>query len=361
MKETRTHIDLQGVISMKKTLLVVAMATALVLMFASVAYAIGPFYNAAYKNTIYPGPGTYLDWDTAATFAGNTGTSPHGGYSANTNKCAVCHSVHTAAPGGSVLTAGGPFATYAQGCVFCHNEGNTFTDVVMTANADGYISPHGTCTRCHALNPHGVGTSEYVTLASKLININADTWITQDLAVPGKNGLDIGMFDGSGDIATGLTLGTGYLCGNCHRQGFAVNVAGTSPASTLGAFTGHRVTAMASATYDGPTYGASYTAGPVAYENASKCTACHDALTASNDTAFPHGYVDAAGAITPKTVAGSSYIWLTYAEDALAAKTLLTKTNVPGTNLENTELLTNDGLCLKCHRDGTGAGVGLDF
>ncbi|MBE0476871.1 MAG: hypothetical protein IBX62_07240 [Coriobacteriia bacterium] len=308
-------------------------------------------------NPSHPG---YLDWDTASTFAGNTGTSPHGGYSATTNKCAVCHSVHRATPGGSVLTAGGPYATYAQGCVFCHGIGATFTDVVITADADGYISPHGTCSRCHALNPHGVGASEYVTLASKLINKNADTWIAQDLAVPGKNGLDAGMFDGTGDLATGVTLGTGYLCGNCHNQAFAVNVAGTDPA-TPGAFSGHRVTAVATAAYSGPSYGASFTGAPVAFAHANGCTACHDALTASNDTAFPHGYVDAAGAITPKTVAGSSYIWLTYAEDALAAKTLLTKTNVPGTNLENTELLTNDGLCLKCHRDGAGAGVGLSY
>lgn len=349
----------QGVSNMKKSLFIGALAVALVLAFATSAFAIGPFYSAVYENAGNNIDGKYLSWAFAETLPGNTGTSPHGGYAANTNKCAVCHSVHTAEVGGSVLTAFGPYTSYAQGCVFCHGDGNTFTDVVITADPSGYISPHGTCSRCHALNPHGVGTSEYVTLAAKLLNTNGDGEIGTDLSA-GANGLNVGMFDGTGDVVTGGVLGTGYLCSNCHSQAFAVNTPSHDPAGG-GVFTGHRVTAMATADWNQALYGGSYsTAAAVAYKNANACTACHDAQTAGGYAAFPHGYVDAAGDLLPKTVAGSSYIWLTIGEDALAATTLLEGIE-PETGIGNANLLTEDGLCLKCHRSGTGSGVGLTF
>lgn len=362
MKSTTTT---QGVIRMKKSIFVGMLAVALVLAFAASAYAIGPFYSAVYENNGTNIDGKYLSWDYAETMPGQTGSSPHGGYTANTNKCAVCHSVHTAEVGGSVLTAGGPYATYAQGCVFCHGVGNTFTNVIMTANPDGYISPHGTCSRCHALNPHGVGTSEYPVMASALINKNGDAWIGADLSAS-ANGLVNGMFYSGtpAELAAGRTLGTGYLCGNCHNQSFAVNNPGFDPASP-GTFTGHRVTAMATGTWNAATYGASAsTVNHVAFANANRCQACHDAKVAGGVLdAFPHGYVDAAGAVTPKTVAGSSYIWLTLAADANDAKTVLGKV-VPETGLDNANLLTEDGLCLKCHRADTGStfsGVGQTY
>jgi len=368
MKENTTHPTILGVLNMKKTFLIAALAVALVLSFASAAFAVGPFYSTGYENSEFGSviEGKYLDWDAAATFPGNTGTSPHGGYTASTNKCAVCHSVHTATVGGKVLTDKTvPFTSYANGCVYCHAVGNTFTNVVMTANADGYISPHGTCGRCHALNPHGVGTSDYPVLASKLINKVADTWIGQDLAA-NANGLTAAMFSGAGtaqETATGVILGTGYLCGNCHSQAFAVNVGGTDPVGG-GTYSGHRVTAMNTTDWANVTYGVgAYSMaanGPIAYKDAFGCQKCHDAKDSSGGSAFPHGYVDAAGALSPKTVAGSSYIWLTTGADALATTTLLAGEE-PETGAGNANLLTEDGLCLKCHRSGTGSGVGLTF
>lgn len=342
---------------MKKSIFVGVLAVALVLAFATSAFAIGPFYSAVYENDGSLITGKYLDWSFASTLPGNTGTSPHGGYTANTNKCAVCHSVHTAEAGGSVLTAGGPYATYAQGCAFCHSVGNTFTDVVITVQPDGYISPHGTCTRCHALNPHGVGTSEYPIMSSALLNKNGDDEIGGDLSVL-ANGLTNPMFYGgtATENAQGRTLGTGYLCSNCHMQTFAVNTAGTDPAGG-GTFTGHRVTAMATTAWNGPTYGASYVGGQIAFANANACAQCHDAQRAGGGAAFPHNYVDAAGALTFKTVAGNSYIWLTLAADANDAKVLLSGMADPETGDGNANLLTEDGLCLKCHRADTNVGT----
>lgn len=360
---------------MKKTLLVVALAAVLVLAFAASASAIGPFFGTAgYYNPMgatAPGADTpdgarYLNWDFAVANDGaNNAGSPHGGYTASTNKCAVCHSVHQAVSGGSVLTAYGPYATYAQGCVACHGDTSTFTDVKMTANADGYISPHGTCTRCHTLNPHGAAGSVYPTLAAKLLNTTGDAAIGADITAA-NNGLVADMFDGDASLNDeGLILGTGYLCSGCHQQAFAINTPSVDPASA-GHQTGHRVTAMATTSWDADVYGASYGANgstseagtrTVAWNDAFGCDACHNAQMSDGSSAFPHGYVNAAGAVQAKTVAGSSYIWLTTASDATLADAALLATTEPDSPL----LLTEDGLCLKCHRSGAGAGVGLSF
>lgn len=299
----------------------------------------------------------YLSWDYAvATDPVNNVGSPHGGYTASTNKCAVCHSVHQATPGGSVLTAYGPYATYAAGCVACHGDTSTFTDVRMTANADGYISPHGTCTRCHTLNPHGAEGSQYAVLAGKLLNTVGDGYIAADLAA-NENNLDAGMFDGTGDAEAGLILGTGYLCSACHMQAFAVNDPGYDPAGGRN-LTGHRVLANATDTWDNSLYGASMTAtSTVAFADAYGCDSCHSAQDINGDSAFPHGYVDATGAVSPKTVAGSSYIWLTTAANAGEALQLL-ETTEPDSPI----LLSKDGLCLKCHRSASdAAGVGISY
>lgn len=359
---------------MKKTFLVVAMVAVLVFAFASSALAIGPFFGTL--GTYNTGVGTYgppaandsgvryLNWDYAVAQDGaNNAGSPHGGYSATTNKCAVCHSVHQAVAGGSVLTAYGPYATYSQGCVACHGPATTFTDVKMTADADGYISPHGTCTRCHTLNPHGSGGSAYPVLAAKLLNTTGDANIAADL-LAGNNGVVADMFDGSASLsAEGLTLGTGYLCSGCHAQAFAVNTAGANPAGGGTGSTGHRVLADATTTWNPSTYGAAgaYTTPTdvmtIAWNDANGCDSCHNAQDAASTSAFPHGYVDASGALAPKTVAGASYIWLTTASDSTLSDAALLATTDPDQPI----LLTEDGLCLKCHRNGLGAGVGQTY
>lgn len=314
-----------------------------------------------------PSAAGYLSWDRAKVLdpINNVG-SPHGGYTANTNKCAVCHSVHQAAPAGSVLTAYGPYGTLAEGCVSCHGQGTTFTDVTMVANADGYISPHGTCTRCHVSSPHAAGGSVYPVLAQKLLNTRGDAHIDADLAAT-KN--DVVLADFNEGSVKGLILGTGYLCSGCHYQAFAVNTPGNTPGTI--ALTGHRVLALATDTWTPADYGAAgaYTTPnddmTIAYADAYGCDGCHAAQATGAGSAFPHGYVNAAGEVQGKTTAGASYIWLTYGSYAGSTDTTILPTAGDGSSATpanlGTELLTRDGLCLKCHRHGSGEGVGQSY
>jgi len=376
MKEMNSAITNQGVSNMKKSLIVISMAVALVFAFAATAMAVGPFYDASAYNPNYPG---YLSWSWAMANAGEVGT-PHGNYGTTTNKCQVCHAVHRANADGNVLTAI-PLTGVTQtakrtfACAFCHGATN-FTDKTIAVAADGSISPHGNCSRCHITSPHGVGASVYPVLKERLINTAADARIGNDVA-SGNNGMDAaGMMD-SGSAA-GLTLGTGYLCNACHSSGgagintvYAVNESGATPANsatTLNNTTGHRVTAVATDDWNGdgvgPTFEGSmgaFFSGRVAFNDANTCQACHDAKRANGQDAFPHGYVDAAGAYAPKSQAGASLIWLTVASDADEARTLLP---TPGSTSGEADvsLLSSDGACLKCHVSGDGtAGVGRTY
>lgn len=280
MKEISNYsFSIQGVRNMKKSLLIVALAFALVFAFAATALAFGPIYNGndplssngttitAY-NPNYPG---YLSWDwAAAADPVNNVESPHGNYTTSSTKCAVCHAVHRAKSGGVALTAwggitgttfGGESLAPFESCYFCHGTGATFTDATVdfAVAANGNLSPHTTCGRCHSASPHGGGTSEYPVLAAKLINEHADAQLGVDIA-SGNNGLLPAMFDLSDPALEdqGMTLATGYLCVGCHGSAtnehvFAVNEAGATPAlhyssngsNTPGEVTGHRVWATA--------------------------------------------------------------------------------------------------------------------
>lgn len=369
MKEMNSVISYQGVPNMKKSLIVIAMAVALVFAFAATAMAVGPFYDAAAYNPNYPG---YLSWSWAQANAGEVG-SPHGNYATSTNKCQVCHAVHRASTSGIALTAV-PITSWAHNdkrtrtCAFCHGVSN-FTDVTIAVAADGSISPHGNCSRCHIVSPHGAGSSVYPVLKEHLLNTSADARIGNDVA-SGNNGMDAAGLMDSGSAA-GITLGTGYLCAGCHSSGgagintvYAVNEPGAAPAMTdtmLANTTGHRVTAVATDDWNAAGEIGAYFTGRVAWNDANSCQACHDAKRTNGSNAFPHGYVDAAGAYAPKSQAGASLIWLTTAADADDARTILpTPGSTSGT--ADVSLLSTDGACLKCHLSGDQtAGVGVTY
>lgn len=365
---------------MKKSLIVLALAAALVLAFAAPAMAVGPFFPVAAQNASAPG---YLSWSWAVANAGETDGSPHGNYTTTTNKCAVCHSVHRATANGVALTAipEAGYATYTDACAFCHAVGSTFTDKVVMADVNGTIAPHGNCWRCHIESPHGADTSVYPALKSRLLLDTADVAIANDAAELLALGIDMATVDN----ASTLTLGTGYLCNACHNvavgteegMSFAVAADDFTPSAvdhdgnlleggTHNIATGHRVLATVTTTWNqAGEYGAFYTGGgeagaqsQIAYNPVSTCKGCHDQKLADNVRfAFPHGYLNASGAYVGK-VAGAGFIWMTMAADADDAKVVLAR----GASSTDGVRLTQDGLCLKCHVSApVGPGIGRSF
>lgn len=401
MKEMNTIKINQGVLSMKKTLFVAALAAVMVFAFAASAFAYGPVWSSGTSsntnyNSNYPG---YLKWSLGEAMSPDNATSPHGNYATTTNKCAVCHAVHRADAAGTVLTAwngtAGTGEMKATGsCLFCHGPNASFTSVRIVAEHNGpfTLSPHGRCQRCHTASPHGAYASVYPVLSQKLINRQPDAAIAQDLAA-NNNAMTADMFDLSdpAKVSAGVTLGTGYLCTYCHDNGndpvvFAVNKDGATPsiAADLSSspVTGHRVLAMATTTWneDGA-YGAFYSGtdyftgsataagnsqvafNSVANATTSGCKSCHDAKATDGRTAFPHGYVTAAGAPAASSDASAgAFIWMTAAADADDARTAVTKYTDAVGNPNNSGVATEDGLCLKCHLSGDkSAGVGVTF
>jgi hypothetical protein len=375
---------------MKKTMLVMALAIVFVFALSATAFAVGPFLtNDAMNTPDFPG---YVQWAWAEANAGETG-SPHGNYSTTTQKCQVCHSVHRADPAGVVLTAidTAPLTSYTESCSFCHGTGATFSTKIVNTAADGTLSPHGNCNRCHIASPHGAGASIYPVLKASLINKNADGAITYDTAnsinglVP-ADGAAGGMFYDEASLQA-KTLGTGYLCASCHSSvpnpdgttghlAFAVNEPGGEPSYTYsGAFstghqTGHRVWATASTTWnqDGG-MGAYYTGGGAAGATSQVafnpvggstlgCVSCHDAKVGSTFV-FPHGYANSdETAYAPKSELGSSLIWLTTASNASGSDRAVLGADVAVDNVQ----LSKDGLCIKCHVSTDDlAGVGITY
>ena len=130
---TKTKLTTHQGGSVKKTLLVVALATILIFALVGSAYAefnrsgqqrlgaqvpivtggtanggwISGGESAVVSGTVVQGAGTltYMDWSTGlGTNAGDN--SPHGNYTTTTVKCVVCHAVHYAAPGGAPADSG---------------------------------------------------------------------------------------------------------------------------------------------------------------------------------------------------------------------------------------------------------------
>jgi len=347
---------------MKKTLFIVALAAVLVFAFATPAFA---------KYAGYSSSKQYVPWAEAQSLASanadaaEMASGPHAGYATTTIKCAVCHSVHR---GGSKLLNEG------SSCAFCHTSvahggGAVASNLISWDVAN--LGPHGSrCanTDCHG-GPHGVGASTYDGPASKLLTAAGDVELA-DLA--SANGVATTEFDTWSD--TTRALATAGVCqrSGCHNNSMmGVVTSGAALEVSVGTtqtVTGHRVIADATTSWNADgSMGSSKTNLTIAYKPVEYCNSCHD-LTDDNNggkAAFPHAINDVISVTQgkPDTTTRPA-VWLTAAPDALTQSTIVGPYNQYSGGATITTAAGSsiiDGVCLKCHRDGAGAGVGLSY
>ncbi|MBN2247769.1 MAG: hypothetical protein JW733_03635 [Coriobacteriia bacterium] len=350
---------------MKKTLLVVAIATVIV-------FALGGSAMAKVGNG-------YVTWDDASAHLDGTAATPHIGYTAATEKCAVCHSVHNAPVGGTTYTAGvGDPANWtasgstemllrssvANACVYCHIDTAVGGTQLYDGTAALWTGPTGldenaahnrnsaNCVNCHAV--HGANT--YLAEAStKILKFQpAANRMIQD-EVLGATGLYATAADAKADTgALGKDYQVTAFCTQCHANfsnssEMVLNADGSQTPYTDSTYldgdatvnTQYKSHPMKSAETTFVASGATYS-GQVAWAGSSTCRSCHDAGATDEgvgvtDSNFPHYTV---GAYAFVNVAANS-------GDTAAPS-----------GLDH----GSDGMCLKCHvnADGT-AGVGTTF
>ncbi len=315
---------------MKRSL--VLLATAGVLLIASGTPAVAKYAGFGYNVDGGRHVG-YLSWTGAvAVNPAQAGGSPHGGYTANTTKCAVCHSVHRAAS--DRTSAGvGEYWKLTPGsvsCIACHTASGSNPTNRLVEWPSVYLDggPHRgfRCLgACHG-SVHGANLSEYVAVSRWLLGNSNDEAIAAAFAAgneyTAQDSIDNDAVNrGRGIIteetfrtytlpgsAQGATtaramraMATGYTCGapGCHsssqfvvnRKGYAEERAGdpASPDVLDQVFTGH----LTNITYGCPPCHmndiAFYSWNFATLGRDSTCALCHDALGwATGSSAFPH-------------------------------------------------------------------------
>lgn len=359
---------------MKKSLFVLVVATALVLAFSGVAMA---------KVT-----NGYVSWADAVLNLDGTQSTPHIGYTVNTEKCGVCHAVHNAPVAGTAWTGTDPWtaraeetqmllrSSVANACVYCHI--STSVGGVQLYNGNevlwtnpGSLTPTATagafaenvahnrnsanCVNCHSV--HGANTYQGAA-ASKILKYDAVAIQDEVLGASANRTLVGGLYDTAADARAdtgvlGKNAQVTVFCSQCHQNfsrasestlntdgdyvyGDATYVDGDPTANLQ-----YKSHPMKAAETDFVAAGETVTTNtPVAYLASTYCRSCHDAGNTDQgsgvtDSNFPH-YT--AGAFNFVNVAANSSV-------------TATRSNVSH---------ASDGMCLKCHRDGTN-GVGINF
>lgn len=299
----------------KHIALIVALGAAFALMLAGAVPAF-----ATYGNT------TYLDWDVVKLLPGNAGaTSPHGGYVVGTSKCGVCHSVHGAAAAGEALLQDDK----ANACSFCHISPGVSTLIVYGGSTNNYSltdtnTAHNTTSL--ALGQDGVtcGDCHQVHAASEQMTANG---LLSDKILSGPKTDYNGLGDPLYDPRAGAPLGTdGYedalskWCTKCH----------------FNAAYGYYSTSYNDETHVMRAPSGGYLAangtnlGDIAYQSSAQCGDCHS-----------RGYLTGTW---PHYTPGAARFLESAGNASLAATAAATS--------------EQDGVCLRCHKDGVGNGVG---
>lgn len=345
---------------MKKTLVIMAIAVALIFAFAATAMA-------------RPNGNIYISWDP--TSGGNAASvaSPHTDYQTATEKCAVCHSVHYAATAGVVwadLSGGGTNAwtadaasaetemllrsNVAGACNYCHITtsiggvqlyGGVVANYTTSSGFNHYGGP-AACSGCHAV--HGANTFQGAN-TSKVLRVRSDRPIQPEvIGAAGGNPAIAAVF---ADQATAVASGNKYLqqiafCTQCHAEytdASEATITGGPGYYDGGGYTGteYKGHPLKAADTVFAAQGAN-TNVQVAYADSTTCRTCHDAgnvnesgVTSNSFPHFTNGY----------------YVFSTWGDsvgDVTAA--------------DVTREYATDGNCLKCHVNAAGtSGVNITY
>ncbi len=355
---------------------------------------------------------TYMDWNNAlGTNSGDN--SPHGNYTTTTVKCVVCHAVHYAAPGGATVASGNQQADTllrmkaSEACIFCHATNgfsvtgnhspvyNGLGAAILAPGATGGNTDTGhivgtNCSYCHT-TVHGAYEDNSVAALGGFLLKNMTATDVQHTGATTANMLDaitaidhnavnqgfapgaalagtIGEYAGTNSVAL-REQAVGIFCAECHVGAYATGAPGAatnvyeSGGTTLTAYSGHRIAASATTTWnaDGSVSSGMRGLGSVAWKPATNCKSCHDSQDNYGHDAFPHSW--GTWVPSPATWNGSK-MWLTSASDASGfdATTLPTGGGANAYNSATGGPQLSDGVCLKCHvSPDQSAGEGITF
>jgi predicted CXXCH cytochrome family protein len=256
--------------------------------------------------------------------ANPVGSNPHGGYVVASKKCAVCHAVHKANAAGSEILLR---SSRADACTYCHIDPGVSSKIVyggVSTNYSGTDNPYGhnyslatpvTCTLCHQVHAaESQMTSN--TILTNYILVRARTAADDP---PGAGYDQDSDWDTEGAPLAGDSkdVAISKWCTRCHTYW-----PGTAPDPI-----DSHVLKAADGTHS--------------FSGSQYCVSCHNSNTVggvvTTGSAFPH-FTDGVRFLTQAggDVGGS-----------VGA--------VPATDSQH------DGVCLRCHRDGLGQGVGDTF
>lgn len=397
---------------MKKTLLVAALAVALVFAFGGTAFAKNNVMmfdgSKVVGSTITTGavsvevPPVYNNWTEGLApeynkgalvdlvpmglenVAANSSSSPHGGYTTATIKCAACHAVHGASTlGYSYEDAGGATVTKTpdtllkmaanDSCAFCHVTNPISSKVVyggslaiVNGTGDDHHSPGASCSTCHA-SVHGANAIKNVPAVDGLLlkNLtgsykNLNTMITTYNDGSGFTAAE--YLDGT--VATGeRSAAVGLFCAGCHSGSYQNATANTT--NGTGTMTGHRVMATVQATYTPPSGStAAALTVPAAFAPATDCKSCHDGDNGFGEAGFPHFTPGAARFLKSGSYAGAldiAAVGVSATADDGTFGVVAGAVDADATLEDVAQYSLQDGVCLKCHRGSAATGVGLTF
>lgn len=375
---------------MKKLCILIALVG--MCIFASIAPA-----SAYYAS--YSASSAYLSWGGAEALYGSinstesTQTTPHGGYTQTTVKCAVCHSVHRASTTGTAPGTGADNKLLLGGsCVACHaaSGGNASSRLIeFGATSTGpHMSGASDCNAagCHG-SVHNSGTQSQYAIVRKynLANRSSVSALDDAIAAAIKSGNVPKDTDGNEVTTTQSTDGTtvkaiseksldqgmkayatGYVCYACH--GSSSRSVANADFASASVYKGHLSIGTSTSKYI-PT-----------------CEGCHDVVgVATNTTLFPHAnrgvdvYVGRfnhqtqtnalSGTIrsTTDTDATRYGLWMTsanYGDNENAEPVAGTIANSQSdwqlsgeatqtVAQKNIDKMLVDGMCIKCHKSGT--------